>query len=420
MKMSFKHISFCIKKMVELKEVININKNCIKKKKSHMFEIYISKVLKQISATNGITNNAKQQLNSAICHILKYISSLILKLTISGKKKTISVKEVENSLKIVLSGELLNCAIEEGNKSCLNISSSKVENINLSRQQKASIIFPPSVVEKFLRNFGSSKIMVNSLAPVFLASVIEFISYEILELSVNFCKENKHNRITIRDLELSVRSDSELNLLFQKLNLTFLGGGVLPYIHTSLLNKVIKKKKCTNSKTKESHHRFRHGTIAIKNIKKQQKLSNNLTLAKTTFEKIIRNKFKQFQLNDGLIKISKEVFVVLQYFIEQYIVQILNHSNYLSIHSGRVKVIPNDILLYLFFKNENQNNPYILSKLNIFSLDGDHLHQKSPTSNMSSSMLSENSMLTEPSFSNNSNLDEHFEDDEQQQMLEDE
>ena len=396
-------------------DVININKNC-KKKKSHMFEIYISKVLKQISTTNGITNNAKQQLNSAICHILKYISSLILKLTISGKKKTITLKEVENSLKIVLSGELLNCALEEGNKSCLNISSSTVDNINLSRQQKASIIFPPSVVEKFLRNFGSSKIMVNSLAPVFLASVIEFISYEILELSVNFCKENKHNRITIRDLELSVRSDDELNHLFQKLNLTFLGGGVLPYIHTSLLNKVVKKKKGVN--TKENHHRFRHGTLAIKNIKKQQKISNTLILAKTTFEKIIRNKLKQCSSNSGLMKISKDVFVVFQYFIEQYIVQILNQSNYLSIHSGRVKVIPNDILLYLFFKNENQNNPYISYKLNLFSLDNndnDHpLHQQSPTSNMSSSILSDNSLLTEPSSNSDEN---HFEDDEQQQQL---
>jgi histone H2A len=406
--------------MEEPKEVININKNCIKKKKSHMFEIYISKVLKQISATNGITNNAKQQLNSAMCHTLKYISSLILKLTISGRKKTISVKEVENSLKIVLSGELLNCALEEGNKSCLNISSSSAENINLSRQQKASIIFPPSVVEKFLRNFGSSKIMVNSLAPVFLASVIEFISYEILELSVNFCKENKHNRITIRDLELSVRSDVELNLLFQKLNLTFLGGGVLPYIHTSLFNKVTKKKKPLNAAAKESHHRFRHGTLAIKNIKKQQKLSNTLTLAKTTFEKIIRSKFRQFhQPNDGLIKISKEVFVVLQYFIEQYIVQILNHSNYLSIHSGRVKVIPNDILLYLFFKNENQNNPYILSKLNLFSLDSENLlNQQSPTSNMTSSILSENSLFTEPSLTNSNSDENNFEDDEQPQLIE--
>lgn len=395
-------------------EVININKNCNnKKKKSHMFEIYISKVLKQISTTNGITTNAKQQLNSAICHILKYISSLILKLTISGKKKTITLKEVENSLKIVLSGELLNCVLEEGNKSCLNISSSTVENINLSRQQKASIIFPPSVVEKFLRNFGSSKIMVNSLAPVFLASVIEFISYEILELSVNFCKENKHNRITIRDLELSVRSDDELNHLFQKLNLTFLGGGVLPYIHISLFNKVCKKKKCTGANTKDNHHRFRHGTLAIKNIKKQQKLSNTLILAKTTFEKIIRTKLKQFSSNSGLMKISKEVFVVFQYFIEQYIVQILNHSNYLSIHSGRVKVIPNDILLYLFFKNENQNNPYISYKLNLFSLDNNENHQ-SPTSNMSSSILSDNSFSTEPSSNSDEN---HFDDDEQKQQL---
>ena len=175
-----------------IEEIITTKKNNIitKKKKSHMFEIYISKVLKQISTVNGITTNAKQQLNSAICHILKYICSLTFKLVASGKKKTITLKEIENSLKIVLKGELLLCALKEGSKSCENISSSKIENINLSRQNKASIIFPPSIVEKYLRNFGSSTIMVSSLAPVFLASVMEFISFEILDLSINYCKEN--------------------------------------------------------------------------------------------------------------------------------------------------------------------------------------------------------------------------------------
>lgn len=389
-----------------IEEIITTKKNNIitKKKKSHMFEIYISKVLKQISTVNGITTNAKQQLNSAICHILKYICSLTFKLVASGKKKTITLKEIENSLKIVLKGELLLCSLKEGSKSCENISSSKIENINLSRQNKASIIFPPSIVEKYLRNFGSSTIMVSSLAPVFLASVMEFISFEILDLSINYCKENKHNRITIRDLELSVRSDSELNNLFNKLNLSFLGGGVVPYIHPSLFNKTIKKKKTTT--TTALQHRFRYGTMAIKNIRKQQKISNTLILPKTTFEKIIRNSFKK-QIGDSLknIKISKEVFVVIQYFIEQYIVKLLNNSNYLSIHAGRVKVIPNDILLYLFLNNEQQqSNPYISSDLKLFSLEDDDYNNDGS--------LQQSSMM-----SSSTTLSENYEDDEDEQQV---
>lgn len=352
--------------MEEHKNVIN---KVVKKKKSHMFETYISKVLKQISASNGITNNAKQQLNSILCHIIKHISMLTVKLTMAGKKKTISLKEVENSLTLVLSGKLLENSFKEGRKSCDNISNNE-KNINSSRQNKAGIIFPPSLVEKFLRDFGSSNIMIGSLSPIFLASVLEYICFEILDLSVNYCKENKHIRITIRDLELSVRNDVELNDLFVKLNMSFLGGGVLPYIHSSLLNKTktkIKKKK-TADDNNENTHRFRYGTLAIKNIKKQQKLSNCLILSKSPFEKLVRNIFKQNSVDDSQ-KFSKDVFTVLQYFMEQYIVEFLRNSNFLAIHAGRVKLIPYDILLYNSFINGGRENPYTKSCVNLFSLE---------------------------------------------------
>jgi len=351
--------------MEEHKNVIN---KVVKKKKSHMFETYISKVLKQISASNGITNNAKQQLNSILCHITKHISMLTVKLTLAGKKKTISLKEVENSLTLVLSGKLLENSFKEGRKSCDNISNNE-KNINSSRQNKAGIIFPPSLVEKFLRDFGSSNIMIGSLSPIFLASVLEYICFEILDLSVNYCKENKHVRITIRDLELSVRNDIELNDLFVKLNMSFLGGGVLPYIHASLLNKTktkIKKKK-TSDDNNENTHRFRYGTLAIKNIKKQQKLSNCLILSKSPFEKLVRNIFKQNSVETP--KFSKDVFTVLQYFMEQYIVEFLRNSNFLAIHAGRVKIIPYDILLYNSFINGGRENPYTKSSVNLFSLE---------------------------------------------------
>ena len=356
------------------------NKNKpIKKKKSHMFETYISKVLKQVSPSNGITNNAKQQLNSILCHIMKYITILAVKLTIAGKKKTISLKEVENSLILVLSGKLLENSIKEGKKSCdrISLNNNEKSNIHLSRQNKAGIIFPPSLVEKFLREFGSSNILISNLSPIFLASVLEYICFEILDLSVDYCKENKHNRITIRDLELSVRNDIELNDLFVKLNISFLGGGVLPYIHASLLknNKVkIKNKKKTNDegKEKEHNHRFRYGTLAIKNIKKHQKISNSLIISKSPFEKLVRSIFKKqndANNNEYKHKFSKDIFIVLQYFIEQYLVGLLKNSNFLAIHSGRVKLIPYDILLYNSFVNGGKGNPYTKSSLNLFSLE---------------------------------------------------
>ena len=62
----------------------------IKKKKSHYFEIYITKVLKQISDNSGITSNCKQQLNSALCIITKHISNLALNIVALTKKKTIN------------------------------------------------------------------------------------------------------------------------------------------------------------------------------------------------------------------------------------------------------------------------------------------------------------------------------------------
>ena len=350
---------------------VNNNKAIIKKKKSHMFETYISKVLKQISTSNGITNNAKQQLNSILCYIIKHISILTVKLTMAGKKKTISLKEIENSLILVLSGKLLENSLKEGQKSCSNISNNENNNINSSRQNKAGIIFPPSLVEKFLRDFGSSNVMIGNLSPIFLASVLEYICFEILDLSVNYCKENKHIRIIVRDLELSVRNDYELNNLFVKLNISFLGGGVLPYIHSSLLNKTkIKKKKTEKNDNKENNtRRFRYGTLAIKNIKKQQKLNNCLILSKSPFEKLVRNIFKQNK-NDST-KFSKDVFIVLQYFIEQYIVGLLRNSNFLAIHSGRVKLIPYDILLYNSFVNGGHGNPYTKSSVNLFSLENE-------------------------------------------------
>ena len=96
---------------------------------------------------------------------------------------------------------------------------------------------PDNWLEKFLRRFGLSKFMITNDVPIYLASILEYLCLEILENAFTYTKNNKKVRITIRDVELSIRNDSEFDEFFLKNNIMFLGGGSLPYIHPKLLEK---------------------------------------------------------------------------------------------------------------------------------------------------------------------------------------
>jgi len=215
-------------------------------------------------------------------------------------------------------------------------------------------------VEKFLRNFGYSKLMINNVAPIFFTGALQCIAEEILKLSCNYTNEKnnfskKHKRITVRDIELAIRNHYNLNYFFTEYNIFLLGGGVVPYIHPKLLIKKINKKKKNSQNDEKKKHRFRPGTVSIREIKKLQK-NINLTLAKFPFEKYIRFIFDKLSNKENL-KISKEVFTILQYYIEQKIVDLLKKSNYLALHANRVKLLPSDVNLMINI--EKNINPFL-------------------------------------------------------------
>jgi histone H3/H4 len=340
----------------------------VKKKKSRLFETYISKVLKNISSeqSNGLASNSKQQLNAALCIIAREIACTVNTLTEIAGKKTLFDKEVSNAIRIVLPEDLAFGANKYSRKAHERFTSEGSKNDGSSRQAKSGIIFPPSVAEKFLRNFDRSNVMVNSAAPIVFAAALEFIAAEILSLACIRVNAERRVRITIHDLELAVRENSNMNALFMNLNLTFLGGGVVSFIHESLLSKKGRKKAVKGLRPIETPgtkkpHRFRPGTVALREIKKFQKTYDCLTFARSPFEKCARialaERGASFTQGETVAKISKDVFVVLQHFVEQYIVDILRDANFAAIHAGRRKLMPIDISFVSAIRNRS-TNPY--------------------------------------------------------------
>jgi len=103
-----------------------------------------------------------------------------------------------------------------------------------SRSSKAGLQFPVGRMHRLLKK-GKYANRIGNGAAVYVASVLEYLTAEILELAGNAARDNKKLRINPRHLQLAVRNDDELNQLLR--HVTIAQGGVLPNIQPSLLPK---------------------------------------------------------------------------------------------------------------------------------------------------------------------------------------
>lgn len=117
-----------------------------------------------------------------------------------------------------------------------------------SMSKKSGVIFPVKRVLENLKKMFPEKI-ISQQAGVYLASVLEYMSSEVLDLSGDVAREYKKKRITPHFIQLSINDDEELNKLLK--DTIIAQGGVTPHIHPELLITKSRYHKKQQSETRE-------------------------------------------------------------------------------------------------------------------------------------------------------------------------
>lgn len=101
----------------------DVNKKRTKTRKE-TYSSYIYKVLKQTHPDTGISQKAMSIMNSFVNDIFERIASEASKLAAYNKKSTISAREIQTAVRLILPGELAKHAVSEGTRAVTKYTSS--------------------------------------------------------------------------------------------------------------------------------------------------------------------------------------------------------------------------------------------------------------------------------------------------------
>lgn len=96
-----------------------------RRKRKESYGIYIYKVMKQVHPDTGISSKAMSIMNSFVNDIFERIAAESSRLANYNKRSTITSREIQTAVRLLLPGELAKHAVSEGTKAVTKYTSSK-------------------------------------------------------------------------------------------------------------------------------------------------------------------------------------------------------------------------------------------------------------------------------------------------------
>ena len=95
------------------------------RKRKESYAIYIYKVLKQVHPDTGVSSKAMSIMNSFVNDIFERIAAEASRLAHYNKRSTITSREIQTAVRLLLPGELAKHAVSEGTKAVTKYNSNE-------------------------------------------------------------------------------------------------------------------------------------------------------------------------------------------------------------------------------------------------------------------------------------------------------
>ena len=96
-----------------------------RRRRKESYASYIYKVLKQVHPDTGISSKAMSIMNSFVNDIFERIAGEASRLSHYNKRSTITSREIQTAVRLLLPGELAKHAVSEGTKAVTKYTSTK-------------------------------------------------------------------------------------------------------------------------------------------------------------------------------------------------------------------------------------------------------------------------------------------------------
>ncbi|XP_054420918.1 uncharacterized protein LOC129063855 [Pteronotus mesoamericanus] len=112
-------------------------------------------------------------------------------------------------------------------------------------------------------------------------------------------------------------------------------------------------------------HRYRPGTVALREIRRYQK-STELLIRKLPFQRLVREIAQDFKTD---LRFQSSAVMALQEACEAYLVGLFEDTNLCAIHAKRVTIMPKDIQLARRIRGERAQNVSVMAEAGANLLD---------------------------------------------------
>lgn len=305
------------------------------------FKIYIIRLLKSITGKMHISKQMSNSLDSCMRTISSDLVNKALLLCASEGKKTMYPIDIETGVQMFFPRDIINSVTENAKVAVENFENSEKGEKAQTREFRSGLIFSVSTAEKYIRRFDQVGCHVAGTTPVYLASVLQTFCKNLLERCISIAQEHERVTMTVRHLFLSLCKNEEVYNFVNRSGIVFLSTGVEPQqIETKKHKKINKKSKKVEGDIRS--HRWRPGTKTAMQIRQLQK-NNDLLIQRAPFIRLVREVCEKVYPAHSF-RLTKDFFTVIQTFVEERCILLMQKSNKLAIHSGRETVYARDVV----------------------------------------------------------------------------